>query len=299
MGQIKTRDDLFHELRLADRIANEGVYIAPELLRSLDFENTYQEQIRGCFDMNHETYTDEKLPTGGYLSSNYQFGIIYKKDAPFSIIEEGGKYLLTEKGNVIDEITFREKPKFYNRKTSDGIAMGTVAQEIGKTKISVAYSNECSLKDKGLDCKFCNINATKSRFAELQGIEWKTPKQIAETIAEGYKEGFNKMTVRDLVDKVNLKKETSLQQLAQQQTLPKSDTKINIYAGTGENADLSNFAIRPFTHKLRSGGYKDFQSVEQAFQYIKAHDYANTKANDDATTIEYLNILFSLRVVFG
>lgn len=195
MGQIKTRDDLFHELRLSDRIANEGVYIAPELLRSLDFENTYQEQIRGCFDMNHETYTAEKLPTGGHFSSNYQFAIVYKKDAPFSIIEEGGKYLLTEKGNVIDEITFREKPKFYNRKTSDGIAMGTVAQEVGKTKITVAYSNECSLKDKGLDCKFCNINATKSRFAELQGIEWKTPKQIAETYAAAREEGYEAITI--------------------------------------------------------------------------------------------------------
>ena len=29
-------------------------------------------------------------------------------------------------------------------------------------------------------------------------------------------------------------------------TLPKADTKINISAGTGENADLSNFAYRPF-----------------------------------------------------
>ena len=39
---------------------------------------------------------------------------------------------------------------------------------------------------------------------------------------------------------------------------------INIYAGTGENADLSNFAERPFTIQNQS-----FKSVEQAFQTAK------------------------------
>lgn len=58
---------------------------------------------------------------------------------------------------------------------------------------------------------------------------------------------------------------------------------VNIYAGTGENADLSNFAIRPFTHHFNDGSVKDFQSVEQAFQYIKASEFADTRSNDENT----------------
>ena len=58
---------------------------------------------------------------------------------------------------------------------------------------------------------------------------------------------------------------------------------VNIYAGTGENADLSNFAIRPFTHHFHDGSVKDFQSVEQAFQYIKASEFADTRSNDGNT----------------
>lgn len=55
-----------------------------------------------------------------------------------------------------------------------------------------------------------------------------------------------------------------------QETVPESvetteqPSSINIYAGTGENADLSNFAIRPFNFRNMH-----FQSVEQAFQYYK------------------------------
>lgn len=58
---------------------------------------------------------------------------------------------------------------------------------------------------------------------------------------------------------------------------------VNIYAGTGENADLSNFAIIPFTHHFNDGSVKDFQSVEQAFQYIKASEFADTRSNDGNT----------------
>ena len=62
-----------------------------------------------------------------------------------------------------------------------------------------------------------------------------------------------------------------------------TSSAVNIYAGTGENADLSNFAIRPFTHHFNDGSVKEFQSVEQAFQYIKASKFADTRSNDGNT----------------
>lgn len=197
MSRAITREELYQQLELDNRITNEGVYISPEVVSTLDFDNHVQEQMRTCFDMNHETYTQTKLPTAIRLDSNYRIRFSYKnkEDAPFSVEHENGKYYLVEKGNQISEITFVEKPKFYNFKTSDGIDMKTIANEVGKTKVTVAYSNECALKDKGLDCRFCNINATKSRFADLQGIAWKTPVQIAETYAKAREEGYEAITI--------------------------------------------------------------------------------------------------------
>lgn len=54
-----------------------------------------------------------------------------------------------------------------------------------------------------------------------------------------------------------------------------SKTTINIYAGTGENAELSNFANRPVTNPF---GVK-FKNVEAAFQYSKT-SYSNEN-NDE------------------
>lgn len=195
MSRAITREELYREIDLGNQISSEGIYISPEVIATLDFENEIQEQVRTCFDMNHETYTKTKLPTSVRLSSNFRVGLPYKHNSRFSIQHENGKYYLLEKGNQIDEITFVEKPKFHNFKTSDGIPMKTIAADVGKSKISVAYSNECALKDKGLDCKFCNINATKSRFADLQGISWKTPVQIAETYAKAREEGYQAITI--------------------------------------------------------------------------------------------------------
>jgi predicted NAD-dependent protein-ADP-ribosyltransferase YbiA (DUF1768 family) len=56
-------------------------------------------------------------------------------------------------------------------------------------------------------------------------------------------------------------------------TVRESDSTINIYAGTGENAEFSNFAIRPFkTNVELENGSKEFsfKSVEQAFHFHKA-----------------------------
>jgi ribA/ribD-fused uncharacterized protein len=60
----------------------------------------------------------------------------------------------------------------------------------------------------------------------------------------------------------------------------KSD-KVNIYAGTNENAELSNFANRPFTYKGR-----EYKNVEQAFQHQKLmtsapNSGASNYLNDD------------------
>ena len=74
---------------------------------------------------------------------------------------------------------------------------------------------------------------------------------------------------------------SQVSQLSEKVKSPTSDTKINIYAGTNENADLSNFADRPFVidkQLLNELGIdessnifinRDFNTVEGAFQGMK------------------------------
>lgn len=61
------------------------------------------------------------------------------------------------------------------------------------------------------------------------------------------------------------------EQVNKSENIPNSSQTINIYAGANENTHLSNFAERPFVYKGR-----EYQSVEQAFQYIKGEKFSNT-----------------------
>jgi hypothetical protein len=172
-------------------INNEGVNIEPDLFKDLDYENTYAEQIRSCFDWNANIYVASKIPAGFRFKETGYFSPIYWNPASkFSIIHQEGKYYLTENKELQEEVVFERKPKFYNLQTSDGKDMSRIVQAGARGRAAITYSNECSLKEKGLDCLFCNINATKSTFGELDHIEWKYPKQIGEAVAAAYKEGY-------------------------------------------------------------------------------------------------------------
>lgn len=67
---------------------------------------------------------------------------------------------------------------------------------------------------------------------------------------------------------------------------------VNIYFGNGkngENIELSNFAIRPFIHTFNDGTQKTFQSVEQAFHYIKGALFAKQDANNNNVLNDIMN----------
>lgn len=71
---------------------------------------------------------------------------------------------------------------------------------------------------------------------------------------------------------INEKGKQAIRNVYSKTSSPSNNT-INIFAGANENADLSNFAIRPFTIELHTDKYGPkaftFQSVEQAFHFFK------------------------------
>ncbi|MDR1662496.1 MAG: hypothetical protein LBR95_08775 [Azoarcus sp.] len=189
-----TREKLYSNIALEQRMFNAGISIDRRVLRELDYGN-YLEQVHNLFNMNHNVHTATKLPDSFRDATGYSFGVCYDPHSRFAITGEDGRYYLHEGKQYLFEVFFQRKPKWYDLETSDGIELSRIAQYVGGEKISITYSNECSLQDKGLDCLFCNINATKAAFADLEGLGIKTPRQIGETVKAAYDEGFLRFTV--------------------------------------------------------------------------------------------------------
>ncbi|PRR85798.1 radical SAM protein [Clostridium luticellarii] len=193
MSNIKER--LYKELEIKNKVAIDGVNVDPSIFKHIDLGGEYQEQIHTLFEQDHETHAGFNLPCGYTSPSGLKYSFRWDRKSDYSIEYGNGKYYLTYKENELFPIEFFHRPRYYNLKTSDGTSMSTVATYNQDGAIFVSYSNECALKDKGLDCLFCNINATKDTYAEKQNITWKYPKQIAETVAAAYKEGARHVTI--------------------------------------------------------------------------------------------------------
>jgi predicted NAD-dependent protein-ADP-ribosyltransferase YbiA (DUF1768 family) len=105
-------------------------------------------------------------------------------------------------------------------------------------------------------------NSGKSKIKFPQGFatdKAKMPTRFAEWLQKALLDNFG------LVTELNSTKTGLISKSTQPSTnLPGPETKINIYAGTGENAELSNFAKRPFT--LQG---VEYDNVEQYFQLQK------------------------------
>lgn len=189
------KEKLYKELEIKIKITNEGVSFRPEIFNHLDLGGKYQEQVHTMFEMDIDTHVGVDLPAYFTLPLGLTTSFRSNHRSPYSLEYENGKYFVVHNGNEVTQVDFIKRPKFYDLKTSDGTDMKTVAVNYADNHAFVAYSNECYLKEKGQDCLFCNINATKDNYGETQGISWKYPGQIGETIAAAYKEGFQHLTI--------------------------------------------------------------------------------------------------------
>lgn len=181
---------LYKELVIKADIAIDGVKIQPDALKALDVEGQIQEQVHSGFEMDLETHVGVELPSAFHLPLGLTSSFKWNPNSNYTIALEDNKYVLLKKEHKLFEIEFQKRPKYYSLKTSDGQPMYNIASFVNDSNISAFYSNECSYKEKGEDCLFCNVNATKDTYAEREGIFWKTPQQIAETVEAAYKEGI-------------------------------------------------------------------------------------------------------------
>ncbi|MNB71147.1 hypothetical protein D3C75_177060 [compost metagenome] len=191
MSREHIRSRLFQELSIKNEVNVEGVAADPAIFQHLDLGGAHQEQVHLCFEMDHETHEGFDLPTGYITPGGLRVAFHWDSRSDFRIVYDSGEYVLTHKGKELFPVTFDKRPAYYGLEASDGTPFSRIAGYssgyLDGGTVSIAYSNECSLKEKGQDCLFCNINATKDTYSEIQGIKWKNPRQIGEAVAAAYR----------------------------------------------------------------------------------------------------------------
>lgn len=193
------KDELLEELKVVNGLESEGVRFQPDIFKEILEEDENLKAYHACMDFSTDDTTAYAIPNE--IRVGHGFGASVQKNvrSPYSFEKfEDGIYVV-KNNKKLSKIHFSATRNFYKQFTSDGVNMRTVVQsgslEYGEGVAFVAYSNECALLDKGHDCLFCNINATKRRFGELEGHQWKYPKQIGETVKAAFDEGCDHFNI--------------------------------------------------------------------------------------------------------
>lgn len=200
MGSLSdyNKEELIKELQLKNRVLVEGLSFPVDIFSHLDVGGEIQETVHVLFTADKHAHKDVEFPAC-FLTPKGKFrvGIRWNQDSLLSIRYIDGQYHVFDRNTpIFENLHFVRRSPYYKLHASDGTAFRTIATDNGHGALFVSYSNECSLKDKGLDCLFCNINTTKSIYGEAQGISWKTPKQVGEAISAGYRGyGFDHVTI--------------------------------------------------------------------------------------------------------
>ena len=182
------KDKLWQELAVKTALVTDGVNITKEVLNFIKPGTRVQEQVHCLFEMDFENH-DFELPSGFDLPLGLTVPFRWNPAASHTVVLDGDRTILVNKGEQLGEVHFHKRPQYYSSLTSDGKDMSTIGAYYQHRSLFIVYSNECSYKDKGEDCLFCNINHTKDTYAEKEGIFWKTPRQIGETAAEAFRLG--------------------------------------------------------------------------------------------------------------
>jgi hypothetical protein len=191
----KLKEAQYRELELKAHLSQEGITFDPKIFEDLDVGREHQEQVHCLFEYDTDTHVGLDLPPYLVLPHGLVAIFNYNRRSANRLERDGKRFFVVRRDGEAIPVEFTKRPGYYARNTSDGTPMRTVAVHNTDDVVFVAYSNECSLKSTGKDCLFCNINATRDTYGEADGVRWKYPDQIGETVAAAYAEGARHVTI--------------------------------------------------------------------------------------------------------
>ncbi|MEM9266586.1 MAG: MSMEG_0568 family radical SAM protein [Cyanobacteria bacterium P01_F01_bin.13] len=98
--------------------------------------------------------------------------------SPYGVNYEAEQSVLTKNDQIISELDFPEKPKFYDLSTADGIPYWKIALLHSRNVLATTVLQTCIRYDnRKTACQFCAIGQS---LAEGRTIARKTPQQLAE-----------------------------------------------------------------------------------------------------------------------
>ena len=198
-ADLKTEADY---LRLWTEVSVEGIRVDDDARKGLGDE--YLEDLHHLFENDDQFHDEDELwpyfvvlPASAEEKAGFdphgriQSGLIYQSHArshsPFLIRRKKDQLLLEKNGTHLVDVEYFPRPRYLNRRTSDGTPAGRLVAPVGSYWLTSAPLKYCHYFKDGLQCRFCNIADAGKLYNTT--LNRKKTEQIAEAFAIAWEDG--------------------------------------------------------------------------------------------------------------
>jgi hypothetical protein len=178
LSREAAQKQLLDEVLLGLKLAEKGIRFNPDEI------NPFQDQVELSYIATRRRgLTGFKLPHGITARSSFN------QWTPYSLVVEDNAPVLYDDKIRLGPIKFIKAHPITEQRLSTGEKFRDIANLNPQGGFTVAYSSECSLKDKGEDCLFCSINE-RAKDPACTKVTIKTARQVAEAYDLARKAGL-------------------------------------------------------------------------------------------------------------
>lgn len=143
-------------------LLSEGVFFDNAFLEHFDCDLVSMEKRR-AYDDSDERQLDrtKRIPQEVYLN-DVVVAVNYKQRSPWQLVYHDNAYRLVGKDNVDVEVTFPQRPRFFERITPGGIRCDQVANLYGGSSLAFFTPATCYYFNDGHECRFCSLKSNCS-----------------------------------------------------------------------------------------------------------------------------------------
>lgn len=149
--------------KLKMHILSEGISFDTALLEQFANDHSHMEKRRVCNDSDDRSLNRaQRIPQEMYLGEEVVVAVNYRRQSPWRLTYSDSVYHLIGPGGVDCEVTFSQRPRFFERVTPEGVQCDHVANLYGGSALAFFTPATCSFFDDGYECKFCSLRPNRS-----------------------------------------------------------------------------------------------------------------------------------------
>jgi hypothetical protein len=150
-------------VRLKLHLLSEGVTFDSVFLEHFADKLDSMEKRR-AYDDSDERQLDRtrRIPQEMYLTDGVVVAVNYKQHSPWQLVYHDGTYRLTGKHDIDIEVTFPQRPHFFEHVTPNGIRCDSVANLYGGSSLAFFTPSTCYYFNNGHECRFCSLKPNRS-----------------------------------------------------------------------------------------------------------------------------------------